>query len=235
MGHTEMVLRKDIGAGKIPEKNRQPFSIEKENAMYRTENLPYAYNALEPWIDAKTMEIHHGKHHATYNTNFVNTIEKVTEFKGMDLPTVFRNLPEAPEQYRTALRNNGGGVWNHNLYFFVIGPNKGGKPSGELLKAIEKDFGAFETFAEKFENAAVTRFGSGWAWLTYSGGKLNVTSTPNQDNPLMDNSGAPLLTIDVWEHAYYLNYQNRRADYVKAFWNVVNWDEVARLYAEAKK
>lgn len=194
--------------------------------------LPYAYNALEPHIDTRTMEIHHDKHHAAYVNNFNKALEG-TEFEGKSFEDIFKNISKAP----AAIRNNGGGVWNHNMFWQVMGPNKGGQPSGPFADAINSTFGSFDKFKELFSNAGATRFGSGWAWLVLSGGKLVITSTPNQDNPLMDIAevkGTPLLTLDVWEHSYYLNYQNRRPDYIASWWNVVNWDDVAKRFASAK-
>lgn len=196
-------------------------------------NLPYAQNALEPHIDAKTMEIHHGKHHNAYVTNLNKAIEG-TELEGKALEELMANM----SKYSAAVRNNGGGHYNHSLFWNIMGPNAGGSPSGELADAINKKFGSFDNFKTEFGNAAATRFGSGWAWLcVHKGGEVSVCSTPNQDNPLMDVSecsGTPILGLDVWEHAYYLNYQNRRPDYISAFWNVVNWDAVAKNYAAGK-
>jgi superoxide dismutase, Fe-Mn family len=204
--------------------------------MHKLPELTYAYNALEPHIDARTMEIHHGKHHAAYVANLNKALENEPDLKDMDLASLMKHLSVASEANRNAIRNNGGGVINHNFFWTILGPGKGGKPAGELLAAIEKEFGSFEKFQEKFENAAMTRFGSGWAWLCVpKGGGLAISSTPNQDTPFSDDGVTPILTIDVWEHAYYLNYQNRRADYAKSFWNVVNWDEVAKLFKAAKK
>lgn len=199
----------------------------ESNMAFKLPDLPYAHNALEPHIDARTMEIHHGKHHAAYTTNLNNAIAG-TELENKSIEEILAGaLSGSP-----AVRNNGGGFWNHNLFWEVIGPDKGGEPKGALAEQIKKDFGSFDEFKKKFGEAATTRFGSGWAWLVKkSDGSLAVTSTPNQDNPLMDNSGRPILGLDVWEHAYYLNYQNRRPDYIAAFWNVVNWDKVAELYA----
>lgn len=190
--------------------------------------LPYAPAALEPHIDARTMEIHHGKHHATYVAKLNEAIAG-TELEGKSLEEICRHHCAKP-----AVRNNGGGHWNHSLFWTLMGPGKGGAPTGELAAAIQAKFGSFDEFKNQFKNAALTRFGSGWAWLVVKDGALAITSTPNQDNPLMDNSGTPVLGLDVWEHAYYLNYQNRRPDYVDAFWNVVDWDAVSRLYAAAK-
>jgi len=195
--------------------------------------LPYDFSALEPHIDAKTMEIHHGKHHNAYVTNLNKAVEG-SDLEGKSLDELMKNISSAP----TAVRNNGGGHYNHSLFWTVIGPNGGGEPSGELAEAINSKFGSFAAFKEEFNNAAATRFGSGWAWLSVgSSGQLQVSSTPNQDNPVMDVAevqGTPILGLDVWEHAYYLNYQNRRPDYIGAFWNVVNWEEVSKRYAAAK-
>ncbi|HEY4539322.1 MAG TPA: superoxide dismutase [Faecalibacter sp.] len=193
--------------------------------------LPYAVDALEPHIDAKTMEIHHGKHHAAYTTNLNAAIE------GTDLADATIEEILAKGTDKPAVRNNGGGFYNHNLFWETLAPNAGGNPTGELAEAIDAAFGSFEAFKDEFSKAAATRFGSGWAWLVVVDGKLVVTSTPNQDNPLMpvaDVQGQPILGLDVWEHAYYLNYQNRRPDYINAFFNVVNWEKVAELYAAAK-
>lgn len=188
--------------------------------------LDYAYDALEPYIDARTMEIHYTKHHAGY-TNKLNNALQGTEYEGKDVEELFVNVSALP----AAIRNNGGGFYNHDLFWKVMSPNGGGLPLGDLADAINKYFGSFDKFKELFSNAAATRFGSGWAWLVVSGGELKVTSTPNQDNPLMnvaDVKGTPILGLDVWEHAYYLKYQNRRPEYIAAFWNVINWEEVSR-------
>lgn len=192
-------------------------------------NLPYAFNALEPHIDSKTMEIHHGKHHQAYITNLNNAIAG-TDAEQLSLEDICKNI----SKYPSAVRNNGGGHYNHTLFWEILGPNKGGEPKGELADAINSAFGNFADFKTKFAAAGTTRFGSGWAWLIKNAsGKLEICSTPNQDNPLMDIAevkGTPILGLDVWEHAYYLNYQNRRPDYITAFWNVVNWDEVAKRF-----
>lgn len=196
--------------------------------------LPYATDALEPHIDKMTMEIHHGKHHQAYVDN-LNKALTGTEGENLKIEDILKTV----SKYPVAVRNNGGGHYNHTLYWSIMSPNGGGSPSGELAKVINDAFGSFEDFKKKFSEAGITRFGSGWAWLTLSGdGKLQISSTPNQDNPLMDIAeikGAPLLGMDVWEHSYYLKYQNRRPDYVAAFWNVVNWDAVADRFAKAKK
>lgn len=194
--------------------------------------LPYAHNALEPHIDTATMEIHHGKHHAAYVNN-LNAAIAGTEHEGKSLEELMANISKLP----AAVRNNGGGHYNHSLFWSIMGPNGGGEPTGKLADAINNTFGSFATFKEEFAKAGATRFGSGWAWLCVENGKLKVCSTPNQDNPLMDVvtdcNGTPILGLDVWEHAYYLHYQNRRPDYISAFWNVVNWAEVSRRYEAA--
>lgn len=195
--------------------------------------LPYAYDALEPHIDRETMNIHHTKHHNTYVTNLNKALEGHADLQGKSLDELISNLDAVPESIRTAVRNNGGGHANHSLFWKILSPNGGGTPSGELLEAINKKFGSFDAFKEEFTKAATGRFGSGWAWLVVNNGELEVTSTPNQDSPLMEGK-TPILGLDVWEHAYYLKYQNRRPEYISAFWNVVNWDEVAKLYSEAK-
>ena len=191
--------------------------------------LEYAYDALEPHIDARTMEIHHSKHHAAY-TNNLNAAIEGTPFADMSIEEIMTACKDTP-----AVRNNGGGFWNHSLFWTIMSPNGGGLPTGELAAAIDSAFGSFDAFKETFSKAAATRFGSGWAWLCVTDGKLEVCSTANQDNPLMNEgcSGTPILGLDVWEHAYYLNYQNRRPDYVNAFFNVINWTKVAELYAAA--
>lgn len=197
-------------------------------------NLPYAVDALEPHIDAKTMEIHHGKHHATYTTNLNNAIEKHPDLADKSAEELVSDLDALPADIRGAVQNNGGGYVNHNLFWETIGPDAGGNPSGDLASAIDAKFGSFDEFKDKFATAATTRFGSGWAWLVLTkDGNVDVYSTANQDSPLMQGD-TPLLGLDVWEHAYYLNYQNRRPDYISAFWKVVNWDAVAEKYAAAK-
>ncbi|MTI22299.1 superoxide dismutase [Fulvivirga sp. RKSG066] len=195
-------------------------------------DLPYAHDALEPHIDARTMEIHHGKHHAGYTSKLNGAIEG-TDMEGKSIEDLLKNHSD-----NNAVRNNGGGYYNHDLFWQVMSPNGGGEPSGDLANAINEAYGSFDKFKEEFANAAATRFGSGWAWVcVHQGGKVEICSSPNQDNPLMPNvgcGGTPILGIDVWEHAYYLNYQNRRPDYISAFWNVVNWDEVSKRYASGK-
>jgi len=196
-------------------------------------SLPYASNALEPHIDARTMEIHHDKHHAAYMNNLNNAIAG-TALEGKDIVEILSNMGAVPANIKTAVQNNGGGYANHNLFWTVMGPNGGGAPSGDLASAINAAFGNFDSFKEKFSTAGATRFGSGWAWLVVkSGGSLDVYSTANQDSPYMQGD-TPILGLDVWEHAYYLNYQNRRPDYIKAFWNVVDWTAVAANFAAAK-
>jgi Fe-Mn family superoxide dismutase len=195
--------------------------------------LPYPEDALEPHIDARTMSIHHDKHHAAYTTNLNNALAGHADLADMEIEELLANLDSVPESIRTAVRNNGGGYANHNLFWELMSPDGGGEPDGELAEAINEAFGSFSAFKEAFTKAATTRFGSGWAWLYVDeDGGLVVDSTPNQDTPLMDGN-VPILGLDVWEHAYYLNYQNRRPDYINAFWNVVDWDAVADNYANA--
>jgi Fe-Mn family superoxide dismutase len=188
--------------------------------------LPYDYAALEPHIDAQTMQIHHGKHHQAYVTNLNAALDKHPALHGHSLDELLKNLAAVPDDIRMAVRNNGGGHWNHTFFWNLMAPNAGGAPTGALAEAIASSFGSFDAFKEKFAAAGMGRFGSGWAWLVDNGGSLEIMSTPNQDNPLMEGRKA-ILGVDVWEHAYYLKYQNRRADYLAAFWNVVNWSAVA--------
>lgn len=196
--------------------------------------LPYSNDALEPHIDAQTMEIHHDRHHNTYVTNLNAALESAPELQSKSLEELIGDLDSVPESIRTAVRNNGGGHHNHSLFWTVIGPNGGGAPTGDLAAAIDSDLGGFDKFKEDFAKAATTRFGSGWAWLVVGkDGKLAVTSTPNQDSPLFEGL-TPVLGLDVWEHAYYLKFQNKRPDYISTFWNVVNWDEVSKRFAAAK-
>jgi len=205
---------------------------------YTLPELPYAYDALEPHIDAQTMEIHHTKHHQAY----VDKVNAAIEGTGLEINSIenlIADLSTVPEAKRTAVRNNGGGHANHSLFWTLMGPGAGGTPSGDLAAAIDSDLGGFDAFKESFASAAANRFGSGWAWLVVKDGKLAVGSTANQDSPLMGEeiagiSGSPILGLDVWEHAYYLKYQNRRPEYIAAFWNVVNWDQVAQRYTRAK-
>ena len=194
-------------------------------------DLPYAFSALEPHVDARTMEIHHDKHHAAYVNN-LNAALQGTEHEGKSLEELLANISKLP----AAVRNNGGGHWNHSLFWTIMAPNAGGAPTGDLAAAIDQAFGSFDEFKKLFAQAATTRFGSGWAWLSVGAdGKLFISSTPNQDNPLMDvaeQKGTPILGLDVWEHAYYLHYQNRRPDYITSWWNTVNWAEVSRLFSQ---
>lgn len=195
--------------------------------------LKYSFDALEPYIDAKTMEVHHDKHHAGYTSKLNDAIQG-TENEGKNIENILKNLDKSDK----AVRNNGGGYYNHNLFWEILSPDGGGKPEGELASAIESTFGSFEAFKEEFSQAAATQFGSGWAWLcVHEGGKLELCATPNQDNPLMPGvgcGGTPILGLDVWEHAYYLKYQNKRPEYIEAFWNVVNWKEVSARFAQSK-
>ena len=191
--------------------------------------LPYDFSALEPHIDTQTMQIHHGKHHAAYVNNLNTALEKHPDLQGKSAEDLIRSLNAVPEDIRTAVRNNGGGHVNHSMFWKLMGPNAGGAPTGALAQAITSAFGSFDSFKEQFEKAGAARFGSGWAWLIDSNGKLSIESTANQDNPLMEGKKA-ILGVDVWEHAYYLKYQNRRPEYLKAWWSVVNWGEVSRLF-----
>lgn len=225
-----------LGAGSLLLSNSKLFGTEAnqnfaDGDAFVQPPLGYAYNALEPHIDATTMEIHYSKHHAAYTKN-LNALVKEQNIGEKDIVKLFKTISKLP----VGVRNNGGGFYNHNLYWSVMAPNAGGEPSGELAAAINRDLGSFAKFREDFSKAAVNRFGSGWAWLTVKDKKLLITSTPNQDNPWMDVAevqGIPVFGIDVWEHAYYLKYQNRRADYIGAFWNVVNWKQVNENYQKA--
>jgi Fe-Mn family superoxide dismutase len=197
-------------------------------------DLPYGFDALEPHIDARTMEIHHGKHHAGYVSKLNAAIEGNSELANMEVEDLLKSLPKIPESIRTAVRNNGGGHYNHTIFWKIMGSNGGGEPTGDLASAISNTFGSFQDFKNEFSKAAATRFGSGWAWLVLNNsGALSVMSTPNQDNPISQEL-KPVMGLDVWEHAYYLKYQNRRPDYVEAWWNVVNWNAVAERYANLK-
>ena len=202
-------------------------------AKFELPELPYAYDALEPTIDKETMNIHHTKHHNTYVTNLNAALENHADLQNKSVEELISDLNALPEDIRTAVRNNGGGHANHSLFWKVLSPNGGGEPSGELADKINDKFGSFDAFKETFEKAAATRFGSGWAWLVLDNGNIDVISTPNQDSPIMEGK-TPLLGLDVWEHAYYLKYQNRRPEYAKAFWDKVSWDEVTKNYNEAK-
>jgi len=196
--------------------------------------LPYAFDALEPYIDKLTMEIHHGKHHGGYVTNLNKALEGHPNLQALSIDQLLSGLDRVPENIRTAVRNNGGGHWNHSMFWKIMKKSGGGEPAGALADAIKSAFGSFADFKTKFSQAGVGRFGSGWAWLIFKNGKLVIDSTPNQDNPLMSGEKA-VMGLDVWEHAYYLKYQNRRADYIEAWWNVVNWEEIANNYAAAKR
>ncbi|HHP1036810.1 MULTISPECIES: superoxide dismutase [Mn] [Bacillus cereus group] len=202
-------------------------------AKHELPNLPYAYDALEPHFDKETMNIHHTKHHNTYITNLNAALEGHAELADKSVEELVANLNEVPEAIRTAVRNNGGGHANHTFFWTILSPNGGGQPVGELATAIEAKFGSFDAFKEEFAKAGATRFGSGWAWLVVNNGELEITSTPNQDSPLTEGK-TPVIGLDVWEHAYYLNYQNRRPDYIGAFWNVVDWNAAEKRYQEAK-
>jgi len=219
--------------GPLFSSNNPTQSAKEQKPMpFTLPELPYAHDALEPYIDKVTMEIHHGKHHAAYVANLNKAVEG-GEWASKTIDQILAGISKAPP----AVRNNGGGHFNHTMFWTVMKPQGGGSPTGDLAAAITRDFGTFEKFKEQFSNSGITRFGSGWAWLIAQHGKLVVASTPNQDNPVMDIAevkGVPVLGMDVWEHAYYLKYQNRRPDYVAAFWNVINWDEVAKRFAAAK-
>lgn len=208
--------------------------IEEEFFMsYTLPDLPYAYDALEPYIDEETMHLHHDKHHNTYVTNLNAAIEKHPELGEKSVEELLADFDSVPEDIKTAVRNNGGGHANHSFFWEILAPNAGGEPTGAIKEAIEETFGSFADFKEEFKTAATGRFGSGWAWLVIKDGKLAITSTANQDSPLMDGQ-TPVLGLDVWEHAYYLKYKNVRPDYINAFWSVVNWDKVNDFYAKAK-
>ncbi|MDR1724969.1 MAG: superoxide dismutase [Bacteroidales bacterium] len=206
------------------------FTLNIQSQTLKQEPLLYEFDALEPYIDAKTMEIHYSKHHATYTKNLNEALQSLPHIE-KDITKIIKNI----SKYSIFIRNNAGGYYNHNLFWQMLSPNGGGKPKGKLLEAIEKDFGSFETFCNDFEQVATSVFGSGWVWLIYDGKKLLITSTSNQDNPLMDIAkikGQPVLCLDVWEHAYYLKYQNNRIEYIKAFWNIVNWQTSEKLYRQ---
>lgn len=213
---------------KIGKNSRRSFEM-----TYKLPDLPYAHDALEPYIDEETMKLHHGKHHNGYVDKTNAALEGHDDLQNLSIEELVSKIDEVPEDIRTAVRNNGGGHANHSLFWEVLSPEGGEEPTGELADAINDAFGSFEDFKSEFETAATGQFGSGWGWLVVDNGELKVTSTPNQDSPYM-NGQTPIFGVDVWEHAYYLNYQNKRPDYVKAVWNVVNWDEVARRFKEAK-
>ncbi|MES1240389.1 MAG: superoxide dismutase [Acidobacteriota bacterium] len=202
-------------------------------AKHELPPLPYAFDALEPHIDAQTMQIHHDKHHATYVTKLNEALDKEPGLAGKSLEELLRGINEVPESIRGAVRNHGGGHHNHSLFWEIMGPNGGGEPTGDVADAISRDLGGFSTFKEKLTNAAANQFGSGWGWLVWDGGKLDVVAKPNQDSPLMDGK-TPLLGVDVWEHAYYLKYQNRRPDYLAAWWNTINWQAVSDRLGRAR-
>lgn len=199
--------------------------------MFTLPDLPYSYNALEPYIDERTMQIHHDKHHGAYVKNLNDALSGLEQFSNITIEQLLQKLSDVPESVRTKVRNNGGGHYNHSLFWLVMSPKAGGIPTGELAKAIETSFGSFEKFQEAFSAAGIGRFGSGWVWLVPESGKLTIIDTPNQDTPLME-ARTPILCLDVWEHAYYLKYQNLRADYIKAWWRVVNWSEVEKRFHE---
>ena len=223
-----------LGTGVTLSRSADSGQTKEASMAYTLPNLPYPHDALEPHIDKLTMEIHHGKHHAAYVNNVNKALEAHADLAKLEIDELMRKLGSVPDDIRTAVRNNGGGHSNHTLFWQIMGPNKGGEPKGDLGKAIQSTFGTSAQFQEKIAAAATGRFGSGWAWLVVDKGKLEITSTANQDTPLSEGK-QPLLGLDVWEHAYYLKYQNRRPDYVKAWWNVVNWDKVGELYAKARK
>jgi Fe-Mn family superoxide dismutase len=201
---------------------------------YELPPLPYAYNALEPYIDEQTMQLHHDKHHQAYVTNLNNALQGQTQFDSLSIEDLVRRINEVPENIRTAVRNNGGGHVNHSMFWQIMKPGGGGEPTGELASAISQAFGSFDNFKAQFNDAGVKRFGSGWAWLVLGqNGQVQVTSSANQDSPFMDGN-YPIMGNDVWEHAYYLKYQNRRPDYLAAWWNVVNWDEIAKRFQQAR-
>lgn len=214
--------------------HQQPSLTKEGPVAHALPALPYAPDALEPYIDKATMEIHHGKHHAAYVTNLNKALEGNTALQSKSLDDLLRGIDQVPENIRAAVRNNGGGHWNHSMFWKIMKTGGGGEPKGDLGNAINSAFGSFAEFKTKFAQAGVGRFGSGWAWLVFQNGKLTIESTPNQDNPLMAG-GKAVMGLDVWEHAYYLKYQNRRPDYIEAWWNVVNWDAVAENFSSAKK
>jgi len=211
------------------------LKLEEKPVAFTVPPLPYSFDALEPYIDAKTMEIHHDKHHGAYVTNLNKALEGHADLQAKSLEDLLKSLDPIPESVRTAVRNNGGGHWNHSLFWTQMKKGGGGEPQGDLGSAIKSSFGSFAGFQEKFAAAGLGRFGSGWAWLIVKDGKLAIDSTPNQDTPFSLIGAKPVLGLDVWEHAYYLKYQNVRGDYIKAWWNVVNWDSAAQQFAAAKK
>jgi Fe-Mn family superoxide dismutase len=208
--------------------------VAEKSAIFEVPALPYDFAALEPYIDAQTMQIHHDKHHGAYVTNLNAALDKHPEWKGRAVEDILRNLNSVPEDIRTAVRNNGGGHANHSMFWRIMKPNGGGKPTGDIERIITEHFGGFDAFREKFDDNGVKRFGSGWTWLVAKGGKYELLSTPNQDSPFTDGA-FPIMGNDVWEHAYYLKYQNRRADYLKAWWNTLNWEEINQRLKQASR
>ena len=240
---TGLVGARFLGAGSVapgllevarPDENTH-LTLEDKPVAFTLPPLPYSFDALEPYIDAKTMEIHHDKHHGTYVTNLNKALEGHPELQSKSIDDLMKNLDAVPENIRTAVRNNGGGHWNHSLFWVWMKKGGGGEPKGDLAAAINASFGSYAGLQEKLKAAGLARFGSGWAWLLVKDGKLTIDSTPNQDTPyLLAGGGKAILGLDVWEHAYYLKYQNRRADYIDAWWSTVNWDRVAELYASSR-
>jgi Fe-Mn family superoxide dismutase len=230
-------LAASLLAANGPEKSRKNFTPEDSSMAFTVPPLPYSFDALEPYIDAKTMEIHHDKHHGAYVTNLNKALEGHPDLQSKSIDDLMKNLDVVPESIRMTVRNNGGGHWNHSLFWSLMKKGGGGEPKGDLAAAIASTFGSFSAFQEKFTAAGVSRFGSGWAWLIVKDGKLAIDSTPNQDTPYLLGvpGGKTVLGLDVWEHAYYLKYQNVRPEYIKQWWNVVNWDKAAELYGAAKK
>jgi Fe-Mn family superoxide dismutase len=242
--HTSIVGAGLVGAGRAApglfrtgstDHSHSNLNLEDKPVAFTVPPLPYSFDALEPYIDAKTMEIHHDKHHGAYVTNVNKALEGHPDLQAKSIDDLLKGLDSVPESIRTAVRNNGGGHWNHSLFWTLMKKGGGGEPKGDLSAAIASSFGSFAGFQEKFAAAGLGRFGSGWAWLVLRDGKLAIDSTPNQDTPyLLSGNSKAVLGLDVWEHAYYLKYQNVRGDYIKAWWNVVNWDKAAELYAAAK-
>jgi Fe-Mn family superoxide dismutase len=228
------LFKSDASSEETALAHQQPVLQKEGPVAHVLPPLPYAFDALEPYIDAKTMEIHHDKHHGAYVTNLNKALEGQANLQSKSLDDLLRSLDQVPENIRTAVRNNGGGHWNHSMFWKIMKKGGGGEPKGDLAAAINSAFGSFAEFKTKFSQAGVTRFGSGWAWLLFKDGKLAIESAPNQDNPIM-SGGKAVMGLDVWEHAYYLKYQNRRPDYIEAWWNVVNWDAVTEYYAAGKR
>jgi superoxide dismutase, Fe-Mn family len=231
---TEKIRRDPLGAGCVTTADSN-LTLEEKSVAFSVPPLPYPFDALEPYIDARTMEIHHDKHHGAYVTNLNKALEGQSALQAKSIDDLLKGLDAVPENIRAAVRNNGGGHWNHTLFWTLMKKGAGGEPKGDLAAAIKSSFGSFAGFQEKFTAAGLGRFGSGWAWLVVKDGKLAVDSTPNQDTPyLLGGNAKVVLGLDVWEHAYYLKYQNVRGDYIKAWWNVVNWDKATELFAAAK-